>query len=135
MTKYHLAASLLDFKKKKLKFLRGREYIVNGKNVLPTAEDCVDALAQVMLELAPIEPADPDSSQPPAKRPRPTPKRDAFLSEDSDSEASDNESRSQLHHASPELDEIRRSVSFIFAFFSFWSALSFFFVCRKSRIF
>ncbi len=112
MTKYHLAASVLDFKKKKLKFLRGKQYIVGGKDVLPTAEECVDAPAQVMLELAPIEPADPHLSQPPAKRPRTTPRQDAFLDEDSDSDASDNESRSQLQSASPELDEIRRLVYF-----------------------
>jgi hypothetical protein len=104
LSKLHLAASLLNFKKKKLKYLEGKEYIINGKNVLPTARQCQDALVDLMRSLEPENADQP----PPLKKPQKSSPPAAFLADDeSDSELSDSASASESPFKS-EYDEIRR---------------------------
>jgi hypothetical protein len=105
MTKFHLAASILNVNKRKLKYLRGKEYIVNGRNVLPSPKECAIALAKLMRDLAPT--AGDDSTAQPTKRPR-LDKDTAFLSDESESDISDGESSHPDEPLKKELDEIRR---------------------------
>jgi hypothetical protein len=106
LSKLHLAASLLNFKKKRLKYLEGKEYVIGGKNVLPTPQQCVEALAEVMKNLEPAVNAESDQP-PPQKKPRKSSPSAAFLSDDSESELSDSESGCESPFKS-EYDEIRR---------------------------